>query len=183
MLAWWIGIYTVADGLVTKRRLGWSGPGAPAHPVFAATKGLTGHAVRAGAMAVSNNVAAEPRYLTNQEDSGSELIVPVPVWERSSARWMWSVLVGAFGGEEILHDGHLAGRGNSTTVDLDGMGIGGAEPHWILAAQLHDHAPAIERKVSQAPLVKGVRAPGRLAALRTCPRRCQRTSANPQDLL
>lgn len=56
---------------------GWSGPGAPAHPTFPATQGLTGHAVQARAIALSNDVRRDPRYLTNQDDSGSELIVPV----------------------------------------------------------------------------------------------------------
>jgi hypothetical protein len=28
----WVGVYTVADGLVSNE--GWSGPGAPAHPTF-----------------------------------------------------------------------------------------------------------------------------------------------------
>jgi len=71
----WVGIYTVADGIVSNE--GWSGPGAPAHPTFPVTQGLTSHAVRARAVAVSNDVARDPRYLTNQDDSGSELIVPV----------------------------------------------------------------------------------------------------------
>jgi L-methionine (R)-S-oxide reductase len=73
----WVGIYTVADGLVANE--GWSGPGAPAHPSFPITEGLTGHAVRTGSVALSNDVARDPRYLTNQEDSGSELIVPIVV--------------------------------------------------------------------------------------------------------
>lgn len=71
----WVGIYTVADTLVTNE--GWSGPGAPAHPSFPTTEGLTGHAVRTGTIALSNDVARDPRYLTNQDDSGSELIVPI----------------------------------------------------------------------------------------------------------
>lgn len=61
----------------TSRCEAWSGPGAPAHPTFAATQGLTAHAIRARAAAVSNDVAHDPRYLTNQDDSGSELIVPI----------------------------------------------------------------------------------------------------------
>jgi putative methionine-R-sulfoxide reductase with GAF domain len=38
---------------------------------------VTAHALRTRAVAVSNDVARDPRYLTNQDDSGSELIVPV----------------------------------------------------------------------------------------------------------
>jgi L-methionine (R)-S-oxide reductase len=71
----WVGVYTVAGAMVTCD--GWSGPGAPAHPSFAVTEGLTAHAVRAGAVALSNDVSRDLRYLANQADSGSELIVPV----------------------------------------------------------------------------------------------------------
>ena len=71
----WVGIYTVADAVVANE--GWSGPGAPAHPSFPITAGLTSHAVRTGSVALSNDVARDPRYLTNQDDSGSELIVPI----------------------------------------------------------------------------------------------------------
>jgi L-methionine (R)-S-oxide reductase len=73
----WVGIYTVVDNVVTNEA--WSGPGAPAHPSFPVTEGLTAHAVRTGSVALSNDVARDPRYLTNQEDSGSELIVPILV--------------------------------------------------------------------------------------------------------
>jgi GAF domain-containing protein len=71
----WVGIYRVSDDEV--RNLGWSGPAAPAHPNFPITDGLTGAAVLACASVLSNNVANDPRYLTNQESTGSELIVPV----------------------------------------------------------------------------------------------------------
>jgi L-methionine (R)-S-oxide reductase len=73
----WVGIYTIADELATNE--GWSGPGAPAHPSFPVSEGLTAHAIRTGSIAVSNDVARDPRYLTNQDDSGSELIVPILV--------------------------------------------------------------------------------------------------------
>lgn len=73
----WIGLYSVADGTVTND--GWSGPAAPAFPAFPVGRGLTGPAVATGAIAVSNDVANDPRYLTNQDDSGSELIVPIVV--------------------------------------------------------------------------------------------------------
>jgi putative methionine-R-sulfoxide reductase with GAF domain len=71
----WAGIYTVTGGVVTCD--GWSGPGAPAYPSFAASEGLTAHAIHAGALALSNDLSRDPRYLANQEDSGSELIVPI----------------------------------------------------------------------------------------------------------
>jgi GAF domain-containing protein len=44
---------------------------------FSVEQGLTGIAIRSGITVVSNDVASDPRYLTNQETTGSELIVPV----------------------------------------------------------------------------------------------------------
>ena len=76
----WAGIYTVTGTVVNCD--GWSGPGAPAHPSFAVTEGLTAHAIRTGALALSNDVSRDPRYLANQDDSGSELIVPILVGGR-----------------------------------------------------------------------------------------------------
>src|SRR6266545_2571106 len=75
MTARWVGIYTVADDGVHNEA--WSGPAAAAHSDFAATKGLTAHAIRSRSVALSNDVAQDPRYLANQADSGSELIVLV----------------------------------------------------------------------------------------------------------
>jgi putative methionine-R-sulfoxide reductase with GAF domain len=71
----WVGIYRVTNALVVN--LAWSGPGAPAHPTFPIGRGLTGAAIAGRATVCSNNVAADPRYLTNQATTGSELIVPV----------------------------------------------------------------------------------------------------------
>jgi putative methionine-R-sulfoxide reductase with GAF domain len=71
----WVGIYTVTDSSVVNEA--WSGPVAPAFPTFPRERGLTAHALRARAPALSNDVANDPRYLTNQDDSGSELILPV----------------------------------------------------------------------------------------------------------
>jgi L-methionine (R)-S-oxide reductase len=71
----WVGIYSVTSDEV--RNLAWSGPAAPAYPNFPIDRGLTGAAVRSGATILSNDVAIDPRYLTNQASTGSELIVPV----------------------------------------------------------------------------------------------------------
>ena len=73
----WVGIYRVAGGKVSN--LAWSGPAAPAYPDFPVERGLTGAAVRSRATVLSNDVANDPRYLTNQESTGSEVIVPVLV--------------------------------------------------------------------------------------------------------
>jgi len=103
----WVGIYTVTGTVVTCE--GWSGPGAPAHPSFAATNGLTAHAIRAGAAALSNDVSRDPRYLANQEDSGSELIVPVMADGRAAGTLdVESDRAGAFGGSSILEYERLA---------------------------------------------------------------------------
>ena len=71
----WVGIYRVAGNDV--RNLGWSGPAPPAYPTFPTDEGLTGAAVRSMSTVVSNDVATDPRYLTNQDTTGSELIVPI----------------------------------------------------------------------------------------------------------
>jgi GAF domain-containing protein len=71
----WVGIYRVTDDKIMN--LAWSGPGPPAHHSFSVERGLTGVAIRSGITVVSNDVANDPRYLTNQEATGSELIVPV----------------------------------------------------------------------------------------------------------
>jgi putative methionine-R-sulfoxide reductase with GAF domain len=71
----WVGIYSVSDGRVKVEA--WRGVGPPAHPVFPADRGLTGEAIRTAEAVGSNDIAHDSRYLTNQTDSGSELIVPV----------------------------------------------------------------------------------------------------------
>jgi L-methionine (R)-S-oxide reductase len=71
----WVGIYRVAESEV--RNLAWSGPAPPAYPNFPIERGLTGAAIRFRSTIVSNDVANDSRYLTNQESTGSELIVPV----------------------------------------------------------------------------------------------------------
>jgi L-methionine (R)-S-oxide reductase len=73
----WAGIYRVTDRDV--RNLAWSGPGAPAHPNFPLARGLTGAAIESRSTVISNDVANDPRYLTNQESTGSELVAPVVV--------------------------------------------------------------------------------------------------------
>lgn len=71
----WVGIYRLTDTEV--RNLAWSGPAAPSYPDFPIDRGLTGAAVAGRHSIVSNDVSADPRYLTNQETTGSELIVPI----------------------------------------------------------------------------------------------------------
>lgn len=71
----WVGIYTLDDGQVTN--LAWSGPAAPAHPTFTATEGLTATAISTRHTVLCPDVTSDPRYLTNQHNSGSEMIVPI----------------------------------------------------------------------------------------------------------
>jgi L-methionine (R)-S-oxide reductase len=71
----WVGLYAVTDKEITV--IGWSGPGAPAHPRFPVTQGLSGAAVAAKGAVVVNDVTADPRYLTAFASTLSEAIVPV----------------------------------------------------------------------------------------------------------
>jgi GAF domain-containing protein len=71
----WVGLYAVADHEITA--IGWSGPGAPAHPRFPVTQGLSGAAVATGRAVVAGDVTADPRYLTAFASTRSEAIVPV----------------------------------------------------------------------------------------------------------
>jgi L-methionine (R)-S-oxide reductase len=71
----WVGLYAVTDREITA--IGWSGPGAPAHPRFPVTQGLSGAAVATGRAVVVNDVTADPRYLTAFASTLSEVIVPV----------------------------------------------------------------------------------------------------------
>jgi L-methionine (R)-S-oxide reductase len=71
----WVGIYRVTRDVVVN--LAWSGPAGPAHPRFPTGRGLTGAAIVTRATVRSDDVARDPRYLTNQPTTGSELIVPV----------------------------------------------------------------------------------------------------------
>jgi GAF domain-containing protein len=71
----WVGLYGVTEQAITV--IGWSGPGAPAHPRFAVTQGLSGAAVATKSAVVVNDVTADPRYLTAFASTLSEAIVPV----------------------------------------------------------------------------------------------------------
>jgi L-methionine (R)-S-oxide reductase len=73
----WVGIYRVTESEV--RNLAWSGPAAPVYPNFPIDRGLTGAAIESRASVVANDVAHDARYLTNQDSTGSELIVPAVV--------------------------------------------------------------------------------------------------------
>jgi L-methionine (R)-S-oxide reductase len=73
----WVGLYDVdhAAGLV--RNVSWSGSGAPEHPTFPLTQGLTSAAVAQRQVVNVGEVSADPRYLTAFGTTRSEMIVPV----------------------------------------------------------------------------------------------------------
>jgi putative methionine-R-sulfoxide reductase with GAF domain len=71
----WVGVYDVTDQQVIN--LAWSGPAAPAYPVFPVNQGLTSTAITTRATVLVGDVAADQRYLEALGDSRSEIIVPV----------------------------------------------------------------------------------------------------------
>ena len=71
----WVGVYDVSLEAVSV--VAWSGPSAPAHPVFPATKGLTGAAIREKKTIVVGDVRKDSRYLTAFGSTLSEMIVPI----------------------------------------------------------------------------------------------------------
>lgn len=71
----WVGVYDVRAEEVSI--LAWSGPGAPEHPTFATTEGLTGAAIAEKKAVVVGDVRNDSRYLTAFGSTVSEIIVPV----------------------------------------------------------------------------------------------------------
>jgi L-methionine (R)-S-oxide reductase len=73
----WVGIYDVntRSGLVSN--IAWSGPNAPAYPVFPITKGLTSRAITDRKTVNVGDVASDPSYLTALDGTRAEIIVPV----------------------------------------------------------------------------------------------------------
>jgi L-methionine (R)-S-oxide reductase len=80
----WVGLYDVdqANGQVSN--IVWSGQGAPEHPTFPLTKGLTGAAVSSRKTINVGDVTADPRYLTAFGTTMSEIIVPIFSWSDKS---------------------------------------------------------------------------------------------------
>jgi GAF domain-containing protein len=71
----WVGLYDVAEDQIAI--IGWDGPGAPAHPRFPRSEGLSGAAVSTGEVVIVGDVATDPRYLTTHATTRSEIVVPV----------------------------------------------------------------------------------------------------------
>jgi L-methionine (R)-S-oxide reductase len=73
----WVGLYDIDYGAGLVRNITWSGPGAPEHPTFPLTKGLTSAAVGQKQTINVGDVSADARYLTAFGTTRSEIIVPV----------------------------------------------------------------------------------------------------------
>jgi putative methionine-R-sulfoxide reductase with GAF domain len=73
----WVGIYDVDVERGVVSNLAWSGPGAPAYPVFPIMKGLTSRAIAERKTVNVGDVANDSAYLTALESTRSEIIVPV----------------------------------------------------------------------------------------------------------
>jgi putative methionine-R-sulfoxide reductase with GAF domain len=73
----WVGVYDVdlARGLVSN--IAWTGPNAPAYPVFCLTKGLTSRAIAERRTINVGDVAGDSDYLTALDSTRSEIIIPV----------------------------------------------------------------------------------------------------------
>ncbi len=71
----WVGVYDV--GAKNVSLVAWSGPGAPEHRMFPASKGLTGAAIREKRTVIAGDVRNDPRYLTAFGSTLSEIVVPV----------------------------------------------------------------------------------------------------------
>jgi L-methionine (R)-S-oxide reductase len=73
----WVGLYDVDHAAKMVRNIVWSGPGAPAHPTFPVTMGLTGSAVAEKRVINVADVTRDPRYLAAFSSTRSEIIVPI----------------------------------------------------------------------------------------------------------
>jgi putative methionine-R-sulfoxide reductase with GAF domain len=71
----WVGLYKVTEDEIIN--LAFDGPGAPTHPRFPVTQGLSSSAVASGKTVVVGDVSKDPRYLTAFGSTRSEIIVPV----------------------------------------------------------------------------------------------------------
>ena len=73
----WVGLYDVDSFAGIVANIVWSGLGAPAHPTFPITSGLTGAAIANRKMINVGDVSADPRYPTALGTTKSEIIAPV----------------------------------------------------------------------------------------------------------
>ena len=72
-----MGIYDVNIRSGTVANIAWSGPNAPAYPIFPSTKGLTSRAVTSRKTVNVGDVALDSSYLTALDGTRAEIIVPI----------------------------------------------------------------------------------------------------------
>jgi L-methionine (R)-S-oxide reductase len=73
----WAGLYDVDSRAGVISNIAWSGTGAPEHPTFPITKGLTSRAIREKKTINVGDVTKDPDYLTALATTRSEIIIPV----------------------------------------------------------------------------------------------------------
>jgi L-methionine (R)-S-oxide reductase len=73
----WVGIYDVNVRPGTVANIAWSGPNAPAYPIFPITKGLTSRAITSRKTVNVGDVANDSSYLTALDSTRAEIIVPI----------------------------------------------------------------------------------------------------------
>ena len=73
----WVGIYDVNVRSGTVSNIAWSGPNAPAYPVFPITKGITSRAISTRKTVNVGDVASDLSYLTALDSTRAEIIVPI----------------------------------------------------------------------------------------------------------
>jgi L-methionine (R)-S-oxide reductase len=73
----WVGIYDVNIRSGTVANIAWSGPNAPAYPIFPSTKGLTSRAVTSRKTVNVGDVTLDSSYLTALDGTRAEIIVPI----------------------------------------------------------------------------------------------------------
>jgi L-methionine (R)-S-oxide reductase len=73
----WTGLYDVDSRAGLVSNIAWSGTGAPEHPTFPVTKGLTSRAIKAKKTVNVGDVTKDPDYLTALVTTRSEIIIPV----------------------------------------------------------------------------------------------------------
>jgi GAF domain-containing protein len=73
----WVGIYDVNIRPGTVANVAWSGPNAPAYPIFPITKDLTSRAITSRQTVNVGDVANDSSYLTALDSTRAEIIVPI----------------------------------------------------------------------------------------------------------
>lgn len=73
----WVGIYDVNARPGTVSNIAWSGPNAPAYPVFPITNGLTSRAITTRKTVNVGDVASDSSYLIALDSTRAEIIVPI----------------------------------------------------------------------------------------------------------